>query len=224
MHDIYLEKLQTMPLFQGIKKDETKALLTCLGHHIRHFKKGELIFLQGETVKHIGVILNGSVSMIKEDLWGTQTLIVHLKSGEIFGETFACGNLRETSVSFLVSTDCAVLILPFHKIIHTCNISCHFHHLLIKNMIQLMSKKNVNLIEKIEITSKKTLREKIMTYLLIQAQHHGCEHFEVPLGRVEMATYLCADRSALTRELTQMRSEGILDFNKNTFHLLKPDQ
>ncbi|WMI80556.1 Crp/Fnr family transcriptional regulator [Anaerotignum sp. MB30-C6] len=221
MHDVYLKQLQKLPLFVGIKKNDIDSMLACLGSYVRSYKKGELIFLAGETVKHIGIILSGSVSMIKEDIWGTQTLIAFMKTGEVFGETFACGNLFDSNVTFSVSADCKILFLPFYKIIHSCNMSCTFHHRLIENMVRLISSKNIQLIEKIEVTSKKTLREKILTYLLIQAKKQGCEYFDIPLGRLELAAYLCADRSALTRELSQMRSEGLLDFEKNTFHLLE---
>ena len=74
--------------------------------------------------------------------------------------------------------------------------------------------------EKIEVTSKKSLREKILAYLSIQSQRNNSTYFEIPLGRVELAEYLCADRSALTRELNNMRNEGIIDFDKNTFRIL----
>ena len=221
MHDVYLKQLQKMPLFEGIKETEINSVLTCLGSYLRSYKKGELIFLAGESIKSVGVILSGAVNMIKEDIWGIQTLIVSMKTGEIFGETFACGNLSDSKVTFAVGADCLILFLPYSKVLHSCSMSCTFHHRLIENMVGLISSKNVQLIEKIEVTTKKTLREKILTYLSIQSQQQGCSYFDVPLGRLEMAAYLCADRSALTRELSQMRSEGLLDFEKNTFHLLK---
>ena len=85
----------------------------------------------------------------------------------------------------------------------------------------MVAQKNMQLMEKIDVTSKKTLREKILTYLSLLAQHKGSTYIEVPLGRVELADYLCADRSALTRELSNMKRDGLLDYDKNTFHLLK---
>ena len=88
-------------------------------------------------------------------------------------------------------------------------------------MMIMVAQKNMQLMEKIDVTSKKTLREKILTYLSLLAQHKGSTYIEVPLGRVELADYLCADRSALTRELSNMKRDGLLDYDKNTFHLLK---
>ncbi|WP_352400836.1 cyclic nucleotide-binding domain-containing protein [Anaerotignum sp.] len=111
MYDVYLKQLQKMPLFEGIKETEIDSMLTCLGSYLRSYKKGEFIFLAGESIKSVGVIISGSVNMIKEDIWGTQTLIVSMKTGEVFGETFACGNFSDSKVTFTASTDCLILFL-----------------------------------------------------------------------------------------------------------------
>jgi CRP-like cAMP-binding protein len=88
-------------------------------------------------------------------------------------------------------------------------------------MVTLIADKNRSLMEKLDAMSKKNLREKILTYLSIQSQHQGGRYFEIPLGRIELADYLCTDRSALTRELSSMRDDGLIDFDRNTFRLLK---
>ena len=87
-------------------------------------------------------------------------------------------------------------------------------------MVSLIAEKNKALMEKLEIVSQKTLRRKILSYLSFQSRKHGSDEFTIPLGRLELANYLCVDRSALTRELTYMKDEGIIDFTKNTFKLL----
>ena len=99
--------------------------------------------------------------------------------------------------------------------------TCTFHHRLIENMVRMIGDKNVQLMRKIEIISKKTLREKALAYLRLQAEAQQSQRITVPLGRVELADYLCANRSALTRELAAMKQDGILDYDKNTFVLLK---
>ena len=112
------------------------------------------------------------------------------------------------------------MFLPFKKVMHTCSHACVFHHQLIENMVRIIANKNRDLIRKIEVVSKKTLREKILAYLSIQAQANGTRYFEIPLGRLELADYLCADRSALTRELAKMRDDGLIDYDKNCFRIL----
>lgn len=87
-------------------------------------------------------------------------------------------------------------------------------------MVHIIASKNRDLMRKVEIISKKTLREKILAYLSIQAQLQKSRYFEIPLGRVELAEYLCADRSAVTRELAKMKEHGLIDYDKNCFRIL----
>lgn len=216
-----LMELTDMPIFYGIKKKDLPAMLQCLGSHQKQYKKNEMIFLESCDIRSIGIILSGTVHMIKEDIEGSKTLMVCMKAGELFGETFSCGTQTDAKVSFLAATACSILFLPFYKVIHSCKLTCTFHHRLIENMVGLISNKNIQLIEKIEIISKKTLREKIICYLHIQEDHLQKREFEIPLGRLELADYLCADRSALTRELNAMQKEGLIRYHGNRFVMEK---
>lgn len=213
-------KNMNSPLFSGIQPDELKTMLGCIGYHISHFQKGEMIAFEEENIRHVGIILSGKVDMIKEDLWGNKTMLVRIGRDEVFGETFACGDDNVSVVSFIVSEDAKILFLPFDKVMHSCTMACVFHHQLIENMVRIIANKNRDLMRKVEVISKKSLREKILAYLSIQAQMHQSGYFEIPLGRVEWAEYLCADRSALTRELVKMKEEGLIDYDKNCFRIL----
>lgn len=157
--------------------------------------------------------------MIKEDVWGNRTLITRMSEGELFGETFACGIEQQSVVTFTAVGNVTVMMLPFMQVIHTCSNSCSFHEKLVRNLVHTIAMKNKSLMQKVEIITKKNLREKILAYLSIQAQMQNTRYFQIPLKRGELAQYLCADRSALTRELTQMREEGIIDFDRNTFRI-----
>ena len=215
------KKLKTnSPLFEGIKPEDLQAMLTCLGYRIGTYHKGETIALEDEYIKYIGIILEGTVDMIKEDLWGNKTMLVRMRKDELFGETFACGEDSLSVVTFSVIEDASILFLPFDRVMHTCTMTCVFHHRLIENMVHIIANKNRDLMRKVEVISKKNLREKILAYLSIQSQIHQTRYFEIPLGRVELAEYLCADRSALTRELANMRAAGLIVYDKNMFRIL----
>lgn len=213
-------KLALLPLFTGIHEEDLSAMLACLGSFQKNYRRDEIILLESNEVRSVGVILSGKIHMIKEDMEGYQTLLVTMKEDELFGESFSCGSHLSAQVSFRAATDCAVLFLPFYKIIHSCKMSCPFHHRLIENMVKLTGDKNVQLMQKIEVISKKTLREKILAYLRSQAPEDSNCRFTIPLGRLELADYLCADRSALTRELAHMKTDGLIWYEKNEFQLL----
>ena len=102
----------------------------------------------------------------------------------------------------------------------SCTMACCFHHRLIENMVHIIANKNRDLMRKVEVVSKRTIREKLLTCLLVQVQDQNFRYVEIPLGRVELAEYLCVDRSALTRELAKMKAEGLIDYDRNCFRIL----
>ena len=208
------------PLFDGISPEDRKAMLGCIGYHIGTFRKGDIVAFEEENIRHIGIIISGAVDMIKEDLWGNKTMLVRMGKDELFGETFACGSDNLSVVTFLVSEDARILFMPFDRVMHSCTMACVFHHRLIENMVHIIANKNRDLMRKVEVVSKRTIREKLLAYLSIQAQAQESRYFEIPLGRLELAEYLCTDRSALTRELTKMKAEGLIDYDKNCFRIL----
>ena len=208
------------PLFAGIRTEDLPAMLGCIGYYVRTYQKGEIIAFEDETINHVGVVLRGAVDMLKEDLWGNRTMLLRSYPSDVFGETFACGEDNLSVVTFAAAQECEVLFLSFHRVMHTCSHACAFHQTLVENMVRIIARKNRELMRKIEVVSKKSLREKILAYLSIQAQNQGKRQFELPLGRVEWAEYLCADRSALTRELSKMKEEGLIDYHRNTFEIL----
>lgn len=208
------------PLFAGIEPTDMEGMLDCIGYHVRSYQKGEIIAFEEENINHVGVVLEGTVDMIKEDVWGNRTMLLRTYPEDIFGETFACGEDSLSVVTFVASRDCKVLFLSFCRVMHTCTHACVFHQTLIENMVRIIARKNRELMRKVEVVSKKTLREKILAYLSTQAQNQGKKQFEIPLGRVEWAEYLCADRSALTRELAKMQEEGLIQYHRNSFKIL----
>ena len=214
------EKLNDWRLFHGIEQDNLPVMLGCLGYRMETYKKGEFISMEGEHLENIGLVVKGSVDMIKEDFWGNKNILMRMRQGSVFGETFICGSASLATVSFCAASDTEVLFLPFKRVMHTCTNACAFHHRLVENMVQLIADKNLELMRKVEVVTKKTLREKILAYLSQQAQLEGGSYFEIPLGRIELAEYVCADRSALTRELNAMKEEGLLDYDRNMFRLL----
>ena len=207
-------------LFKGIKKEDMGAMLSCTGYHIGSYAKGQVIALENERIRHVGIVLSGAVDMVKEDIWGNKTLLSRVGKGELFGESFACCEDNLSLVTFTAGADTKVLFLPFHRIMHTCTMACEFHHKLVENMVGIIAGKNRELMRKVEVVSRKTLRDKILAYLSHQSQKEENRYFAIPLSRQELAEYLCADRTALSRELASMKADGIIDYDKNMFRIL----
>ena len=212
--------LQGIPLFKGIEASSFDALFACVGARRERYEKGDFIFLNGNVTSSIGIVLAGRVQVIKEDIFGNKAILNDLGPKTVFGESFVCGGSYTLTVSVQAADSSEVLFLPFERIMSICPSACGFHNALIKNMVEMIALKNLRLVEKLEVTTKHSLREKVLTYLSQLAQEQGTATVTSPLGRVDLADFLGADRSALTRELNRMRDAGLIVFDKNTYTLM----
>lgn len=212
-------ELPEIPLFDNIEKRNLELMLHCLKDSVREYKKGEIIIMDQEDVQYVGIVLSGRVHMIKEDFWGNKSLYSFFHEGDLFGETFAVQKSNKSNVTFIAASNAKILFLSLYHIIHPCPNGCAFHMQISENLYDELGKKNVKMMEKIEVMSKNDLRGKILAYLSIQAQKQDSRYITSPLSRTEMAEYLCANRSSMTRTLSEMREEGIIDYDRNTFVL-----
>ena len=217
---MYAPNYLDIPLFQGLEREEISEVLQKFHALIKHFSKADYIYLAGDCVENLCVVLEGTVQMIKEDIWGEKAIIANLGAGSVFAENFL-GKLGDRSVvSYFVASDSEILMLPLGRALFDANTTSTASQRLMCNIVSILADNNTRLIEKTEILCKKTLRSKILAYLEQEARNNDCRQFTIPFNRTDLANYLDADRSALTRELARMKEEGLIDYNKNTFTIL----
>lgn len=216
----HYNEVKELRLFKNIKEEEFNRLYTSLGMYVKRYKKGSYITLSEEPVRCVSIVLEGVVHMESEDVWGNRTILVFMNRGDLFGETFACGTSQASVVNFLAARDVVALNIPFQAVMQLTPDMDRSQVQLMGNILTSIADKNVRLMQKLDIVSKRTLREKLLTYFSLMARAHDSNEFDVPLGRVGLGEYLCADRSALTRELSRMRDDGLIEYEKNHFRLL----
>lgn len=213
-----LEIIGNSPLFAGIAREDIGAILNCLQAKTKKYDKNEMLLQSGNKMKRFGMILQGSVLIQKPDFEGNTVILTQVTSGELFGEAFACGSIP-AGVDILVQEATEILWLDYQKILSPCECACTFHRQLMSNLVQILARRNIFLTGRIEHLSKRTLREKVLSYLSEQAMVQGSSSFVIPFNRQEFADYLAADRSALSAVLGKLRNEGVIEFNKNRFTL-----
>ena len=207
------------PLFADIEEQDREVLLSCLNAYTRSYRKGDLLHLDAMERRDVGIVLSGALHMVKEDVWGHQSLVAHLGVGSLFGEDGALDPEAQNHISYLAAADTQAVFVPLDRVLHPCRKQCPFHTTIARNMFRLMGAKNAQLLDKIEVSSKSSLREKILAYLKMLHERQGGKYILVPLNRTEMASFLQSNRSAMTRELSDMQAEGLIDFDGNTFVL-----
>ena len=220
----YPDSLRSVPLFEGMEQAEMEALLRCLAPIRRKYQAGSAVLLEGASAGHIGVVLEGAVQIVDEDVFGRRNIIGTAGPGELFGEAFACAQIANMPVSVWAAEDSDLLFLEYGRVIHTCSDACAFHSRLVTNMVSTLAGKNLTLNRKIRCLSRRSTRSKLLMYLTEQAKRADGPFFRIPFDRQALADYLCVERSAMSAELSKLKQEGILDFHRSTFRFLRePD-
>ena len=213
--DIHL--LAGTRLFQGIREHEIEAMLTCLSAEERTYGKDAYIYRAGDVTGRLGVVMEGAVNIIKDDVWGNRKIIENIGGGQIFGETYACLKGEPLMVDVQASERSRILFMDVNRILTTCSSSCDFHNRLIRSLMYVLAGKNLMLTKKMDIITPKSLRERVMVYLSQESVKQGCRTVTVRFNRQQMADYLSVDRSALSAELSRMQRDGVISYEKNRF-------
>ena len=216
----YLEVLKNCPLFKNISEDNLLTMLSCLGAKTELFDKKYTIMAEGTPAKYIGIVLSGSAQIIQVDYYGNRSILSSLEPSQVFAEAFAAAEIKSIPVSIVANEPSEIMFIDCSHIMHTCSNNCGFHNQLIFNLMQDIAAKTILFHQKIEIISKRSTREKLLTYLSFYSKKTGSASFDIPYDRQELADYLEVDRSGLSAEISKLRSEGLLNSYKKHFELL----
>ena len=216
----YIPILRRTQIFAGVGDDEITSMLSCLGTRLKSYKKGEYVFRQGEHISDITVLAEGNLHIQKDDYWGNRSILGEITVGEMFGEAYVAYDSGALLNDVVAIEDSAVIFFDVKRILTTCSSACRFHAIVVQNLFFAISQKNRKLVQKLGILSKRTTREKLISYLSEQAKKQNSGSFTIPFNRQQLADFLSVDRSAMSNELCKMRDEGLLEFDKNKFKLL----
>ena len=206
-------------LFRGTTEKEAEEMLHCLQAFTKDYQKGEIVYRIGEQVDHLGLVLSGNVHIENDDIWGNRNILSHVQTGQIFAETYACIPGEPLMVNVIAAEKSQVLFLNMKRLLSTCTNSCEHHSRLIHNLLQVTAQKNLTLSRKIFHTASKSIRGRLLSYLSEQAVQSGSKQFVIPFNRQQLADYLNVERSALSNELSKMKADGLLDYERNSFVL-----
>ena len=216
---VYDEVLLQAQLFAGIGREEMETMLQALSARAETYEKGERILTAGDEVTFVGIVLAGQANVIKEDVDGERSLMARLLPGDHFAEALCCAGAKSSPVSVVAEGETTVLLLNFWKMMSAPPGGGTLPVKLAKNMMMILAGKSLYLQERMTYLGKKTIRKKLLKYLQNASQNKG-QTFTIPYNREELADYLCVDRSALSRELSKLKEEKVVDYWKNHFKIV----
>lgn len=214
------DNLKNVPLFNGIDEIELDRILHCLGAYIKEYKKNHTVFWEDEPAEYIGIVLSGKVLMTSVDYNGNRNILSYAYTNDIFCESFACAELDALPISVIACEKSKIMFIKCSKLQSPCMKACTCHSRIIHNLLYIVAKNNISLNNKIELTSKRTTKEKLMAYLYFEAKRAGNNTFTIPYNRQELADYLGVERSAMSSEIGKLIKEGYILTTRSHFTVL----
>lgn len=219
-----IDYLINSKLFDGLTREEISFFYPRMNAHALSISKGMILIYPDDTVQFIGVLLSGELHVSTLDTHGNTVLFRKIAPYELFAAEIACTPTQKSPFVIYSTSHSEILTFPYNLISAKSGIPDEYRCILLKNILDILANNNIRQLYRLELLSKKTLRERVMLYLTFQAKKQEKDSFYIPFNREELATYLSADRSALSRELSIMQKEGLIRYKKNNFEIVNPIQ
>ena len=213
--------LHRTALFAGLTDEDLTLLTGCMAPTLSRFGKGEILLYAGQPNRRVGVVIAGRIEAFRAVPDGSRAAIVRMGPGGVFGDVLG-GSSRTSPVTVVATEPCEVLFFPYEKLMH-CSHGCPAHVQVLQNLVHTVSDKYFDLFRRLDFLSAKSLRTKICAWLLSEAERTGTDRFTTPMTRTQLAEYLNCDRSALSRELSRMQADGLIETSAKQF-LLKDSE
>lgn len=212
---------ENIQLFNNIEQVDLDMMYNCLGGYKKSFIPGETIMTFDKSHSTVGIVASGVVRLERIDYYGDYSLLDRMEKNDIFGETLAYASIEYNEITAVCEKACEVIFVDHKRIIHPCEKVCGCHMAMLSNLLQMISNKSERLSMRVEVISNKTIRNKLMSYFLIEAKKHNSNVFELPFSVSALADYICVDRSAMMREISKMKKDGLIDSDRRKITLLE---
>lgn len=207
-------------IFQGMDDNELSASLNFLRAHEQNFKKGSMILHAGDLTDKMGLVMEGSVTVESDDAWGNRSILSKVEAGGFFAETYAVLPKEPLLVNVIANEDCHILFLRIGSLKQLQNNMEQWMIKFVSNLLMLSMHKNLMLSSRSFHTAPKTIRGRVMAYLNSVSMQKHAREFNIPFDRQQLADYLNLERTALSKELSKMKADGLIDYYKNYFKII----
>lgn len=213
--------MKKVNFMDNISQESIDKMIPCFKPVFKNFKQGETILSYSDNPEQVCVLLEGKAKLYFSDIDGDFGLLENYETGDLFGDIFSLP-LAGYEYTVTALSDCRVVFISYHHILHPCCNVCQHHSQLINNLFLMTTQKSQELSLHINILSQPTTRKKLLTYLQFIQAGSGVapgEAFEIPMSLGSLSEYLCVERTSMMREIRLMKEDGILDSTRRSFRL-----
>lgn len=215
----FLPILKLNPLFHGLSDEEILTSLNCINAKIISKPNGSYIFNSGDHTDSMGLVLTGTVLITQIDIWAHRNIMSKCYPGDYFCEPYAAKPGTILNINIEVENDCEILLINTARLLQVCPSGCEHHQKLVRNLVSVLANKILIFNDKITHISKRSTRDKLLSYLSAESVRNSSLSFDIPYDRKQLADFLCVERAAMSVELSKLQKEGLIKTNKNHFEL-----
>lgn len=202
-------------MFYDMKPEEILNFFKDIDYTIKTFSAKEIIALEGDECKYIGVILDGTLD-IKRMLSNKIVKMTSVGPGHLFGEVIVFSDVNKYPATVISSSKSEILFISKENFIKFCYTHADFLEMFLKDL----SNKILILNKSIERLSYNSIRQKISNYILDEYQKQGSRFINISMTKQKLAETLGVPRPSLSRELINMKELNIIDYSKDTIKIL----
>ena len=207
------------PLFAGVEGGDIDSFLSIVGAAPSHYRAGQQLVRQDEVQSAIHIVLSGKAVGERLLSDGRSVIVNEFTAGEVFGDMLS-GAEEKSPVTVSMTEDGEILRLPFSALIGRYEVNPSIQERVLRNLITEIAEKYFALQRRLDMLLCPSLRGKIARYLIDQRQRQGADSFVIPHSREEQSRILNCDRSALSRELSRMKHEGLISYHGMIFEVI----
>lgn len=215
----HIHILKEIPLFNSIDEDDIFDSISSLDGYKKEYEKNQIIYNFLDKINYGGVVLEGEIDMTMLNSSGNEYAVKKFVKGDVFGDAYACIPSTQSAVQIITHRKSEILFLRFSNLFLSESVLCPYTSQITKNLLMETAKNNIFQDMKIQILIQKHIRDKLIIYL--STLDLADNIITLPFNRQGLADYLAVDRSALSRELSRMKKEGLIDYHRNKLYILK---
>lgn len=222
--DHVIKEIKDNPLFNNMRESEIKAVLQCGGASLETYTENQVLFEKDQRVSKIGIVIEGALNLVSQKYNGSRVIVTTLEKNDLFGEALIYASAAASPYDLVSSSRSRVLLIPYKIFSNMCSMGCTYHNQLINNMLTILSDKIVMLNNKMNILNAESLKGRIAVYLLSLQKKSRAMIFDMPMNRQELAEFLNVKRPSLSRELSNMQRDKIIEVYRSSVKITNIDK
>lgn len=196
------------PLFAGSTLNTAKIMT------IKSYQKGEVIEQENHTCQHLSLILSGSVSISTLTFSDSEYMIAMLHQNDTFGDVLLFSDENTYLGDVVATSNTQIGTITKKNLLLILK-----DDVILNNFIHLMANRILNNQKIVKILSQKSIRDKIMFYLLEESKKKNSDTIFIH-SKQDLANLLNIPRPSLSRELIKLKQEKIIEYTLTYIKIL----